>query len=298
MTAMTDLTGKVCVVTGATSGIGQATAKGLAARGATVGLVARNRERGEATLAQLGTAAGRARLFVADLSSQREVRGLADEVLAAWERLDVLINNAGAVIGRKSLSEDGIELTFALNHLAPFLLTCLLLDRLRATPGSRVVTVASRAHHYGRIDFDNLRGEKGYVAQLVYGRSKLANILFTRELARRVGAAGPVANCMHPGVVATRFGEGGGALTRLWFKLFRPFLRTAGQGADTVIWLAAAPEAGRVSGEYFVDRRIASTTTMARDPDLARRLWEVSERMTGCPAEGRELPLTVPRTAP
>ena len=284
---LSDLTGKVCVVTGATSGIGEETAKALAALGATLGLVARSRERGQATLEMLGPAATNARLFLADLSSQREVRRLAGEVLAAWDRLDVLVNNAGAVIGRKSLSEDGVELTFALNHLAPFLLTCLLLDRLQATPGARVVTVASSAHRYGFLDFDNLRGEKAYVPQLMYGRSKLANILFTRELARRVGGAGPVANCMHPGVVATRFGEEGGALTRLWFRLFRPFLRTAEQGADTVIWLATAPEAGGVSGEYFVDRRIARTTAAARDPDLARRLGEVSEQMT---SYSRQLP--------
>ena len=281
----TDLTGKVCVVTGATSGIGLETAKALAALGSTVGVVARDPRKGEATLATLGTSRGGARLFLADLSSQREVRRLAAEVLGAWDRLDVLVNNAGAVIGRKTLSEDGIELTFALNHLAPFLLTCLLLERLQATPGARVITVASRAHQYGRVDFGNLRGEKGYRAQLMYGRSKLANILFTRELARRLDGAGPVANCLHPGVVATRFGEEGGTLTRLAFRISRPFLRTAAQGADTVVWLAAAPEAARVSGEYFVDRRIARVSRAARDPGLARRLWEVSEQMTGCGAE-------------
>ena len=276
-----DMTGRVCLVTGATSGIGLETAKALAGYGAAVALVGRDRRRGEAALEALGEARSRARLFLADLSSQREVRRLAGEVLAAWDRLDVLVNNAGAVIGRKSLSEEGIELTFALNHLAPFLLTCLLLERLRATPGSRVVTVASRAHHYGAIDFDNLRGEKGYAAQLMYGRSKLANILFTRELARRAGGGPPVATCMHPGVVATRFGEEGGALTRLAFKLLRPLLRTARQGADTAIWLATAAEAAQ-AGEYFVDRRVAGTSRAARDETLARRLWDVSERMTGC----------------
>jgi len=280
---MSVLTGKVCVVTGATSGIGLETVTALAAAGATVGLVGRDRARGQAALEALGPDRRNARLFLGDLSSQREVRRLAAELLASWERLDVLVNNAGAVIGRKTWSEDGIELTFALNHLAPFLLTCLLLDRLKGTPGSRVVTVASRAHYYGSIDFGNLRGEeKGYQAQLAYGRSKLANILFTRELARRLEGSGPVANCMHPGVVATRFGQEGGALTRLSYKLLRPFIRNAREGADTVIWLATAPEAGRVSGEYFVDRRVAPTSRAARDPELARRLWGVSEQMTGC----------------
>lgn len=275
-----DMTGKVCMVTGATSGIGFEAAKALAGMGATVGLVARDRRRGDAALAGMGTHRHRAKLFLADLSSQRQVRSLAREILAACDRLDVLLNNAGAVIGRKQLSEDGIELTFALNHLAPFLLTHLLLDRLKATPGARVVTVASRAHRYGRIDFGNLRGEKGYVPQLMYGRSKLANILFTRELARRLGSS-PVANSLHPGVVATRFGQEGGLLTSLAFRVLRPFLRSPAQGADTAIWLASSPEAARVTGEYFVDRRVAPTSGAARDADLARQLWEVSERLTG-----------------
>ena len=275
-----DMTGKVCMVTGATSGIGFEAAKALAGMGATVGLVARDRRRGDAALAGMGPHRHRAKLFLADLSSQRQVRSLAREILAACDRLDVLLNNAGAVIGRKQLSEDGIELTFALNHLAPFLLTHLLLDRLKATPGARVVTVASRAHRYGRIDFGNLRGEKGYVPQLMYGRSKLANILFTRELARRLGSS-PVANSLHPGVVATRFGQEGGLLTSLAFRVLRPFLRSPAQGADTAIWLASSPEAARVTGEYFVDRRVAPTSGAARDADLARQLWEVSERLTG-----------------
>ncbi|MEJ7735283.1 MAG: SDR family NAD(P)-dependent oxidoreductase [Polyangiaceae bacterium] len=218
-------------------------------------------------------------LALCDFASQHAVRRLGAELLERCPKLHVLVNNAGAILGERALTEDGIEATFAVNHLGYFLLTELLLDRLRASAPARVVVVASEAHRSGHIDFDDLRAERGYSPMRVYGTSKLANIAFTRELARRLEGSGVTANCAHPGVVATNFGASGGALIRFGIRLVRPFFRTEAQGADTLIWLASSPDAEGVSGKYFIDRREKRPSREASDDEVARRLWAASERL-------------------
>jgi NAD(P)-dependent dehydrogenase (short-subunit alcohol dehydrogenase family) len=274
-----EMSGKTCVVTGASSGIGAEIARGLAAMGARVVMVCRDRARGEAARAAIASETGsQVDLLIADLLSQHEVRRVAGQILDVCPRLDVLVNNAGAVFGRRVLTEDGIEATFALNHLAYFLLTTLLLDRLRVTPGARVVNVASAAHRMGRIDFDNLRGEGRYGAQRMYARSKLANILFTRELARRLRGTGILVNCFHPGVVATRFGDSGSSFFRRLVKLGRPFMRGPRKGAETGIWLATSPDV-TTSGGYYFDRRETYSSDDARNAELAKTLWLESQAL-------------------
>ncbi|HEX7241050.1 MAG TPA: SDR family oxidoreductase [Longimicrobiaceae bacterium] len=271
--------GRVCVVTGATTGIGLATALGLARLGARVGIVGRNRERAEAARAAVAREAGpeRVDLFLADLSSQAEVRRLAGELRARYGRLDVLVNNAAAYTRRRALTVDGIETQLAVNHLAPFLLTRLLLDPLRAGAPSRVVTVSSEAHRGARLDWGDLQGERMYNGVRAYARSKLANLLFTRELARRTAGTGVTANAAHPGVVGTELLFGGWAPLRL----LKPFLRTPEKGADTSVWLAASPEVEGVSGAYFRDRREIRPSEAALDDSAAARLWKASEELTG-----------------
>lgn len=272
--------GRTCVVTGASSGIGLETARGLAARGARVLMVCRDRGRGEAARDDVATTTGRRpELLLADLSAQREVRALADGILGASDDLGVLVHNAGLTLGRRVVTEDGREATIAVNHLAPFLLTRMLWERLVASAPARVVTVASDAHRRGRLDLDDLDGERGWSPWGAYCQSKLANILFTRELARRLEGTGVVASCMHPGVVRTGFGREGAWWTRLFFAVAGRLLLTPEQGADTVVWLATAPEATAADGGYFVRRRRVRPSRAARDDRAARRLWEVSERL-------------------
>lgn len=268
--------GKVCVVTGANSGIGKATAIDLARRGAAMVLVCRDPGRGRAAVDEVRAAAPAApppRLEVADLSVMAQVRELA----ARLADVDVLINNAGLVVGGHRMTEDGFEYTFAVNHLAPFLLTNLLVDRI----SDRVVVVASAVHSSGRIDFDNLHGRTGMRA---YVDSKLANVLFTYELARRLADKGsPVTvNCAHPGAVRSGFGREGGPLTRVGFQvIMRPFLLSPQQGAKTIIYLASSPEVAGTTGRYFVRRRPRRSSAASYDEATARRLWEVSEELTG-----------------
>ena len=276
-----DMRGKVCIVTGASSGIGRVAALRLAERGATVVLVCRNEERGAPVLEEIVRrgGSGTATLLTADLSSQRQVREAAAAFLARFDRLDVLINNAGiAGWGARLVTEDGLETTFAVNHLAPFLLTGLLLDRLKASAPARVITVSSVAHRNVAFDFDNLQGERRYSGFGAYCRSKLANVLFTRELARRLEGTGVTANCLHPGVVAT------GIFRNLpgWMRavLVSPLVLSTEKGADTLLYLATAAEVADVSGSYFVRRKPARTSRVARDPAVARRLWEASEALT------------------
>ncbi|MDX1649801.1 MAG: SDR family NAD(P)-dependent oxidoreductase [Myxococcota bacterium] len=280
-----DMRGRTCMVTGATNGIGRAAAFALARRGATLVLVARSRERGEATLAALReeTGAEDPLLLVADLSSQAEIRGLAETFLAEERPLHVLLNNAGVILTRREETEDGIETTFAVNHLAYFLLTNLLLPRLRASAPARIVNVASDAHAQagGRLDFDDLESRRAYSAMRVYGRSKLANILFTRELARRLEGTGVTANAMHPGFVGSNFARNNGVLAGVAMTLLRPFARSPEKGAETAVWLCTAPELEGVSGRYFFDRAEHAPRPFARHDDDARRLWTVSEQMTG-----------------
>ena len=275
--------GKVCLVTGATRGIGRVAARELARMGATVLITARDPGRGRDTAEEIRRDTGReVAVLPADLASQASVRELAAEVRRRTDRLQVLLNNAGAIYTTRQLSPDGHELTLALNHLGYFLLTNLLLDLLRSGAPSRVVNVASAAHRRGRIDWDDLQGERRYGGGWkAYSQSKLANILFTRELARRLQGSGVTANCLHPGVVATGFGHNNPTLFGTLVKLAAPLFISPARGADTAVWLATAPEVAGVSGEYFARRRPIPSTRAGQDPEAARRLWEVSERLTG-----------------
>lgn len=281
------LRGKVCLVTGATAGIGEVAARELARRGATVVLVGRSRERCEAARARIEaeTPGAEVEFHVADLSAQAEVRRLAEEYRARRDRLDVLLNNAGAMFARRQETADGLERTFALNHLAYFLLTNLLLDPLRAAAPSRVVCVASDAHRaVGGIDWDDPEGRRRYRPFRAYCQSKLANVLFVRELARRLEGTGVTANALHPGFVATSFFAGNGALGAMMRLSARLFAIRPEEGAETPVYLAASPEVEGVSGRYFEKGREARPSKAALDDDAARRLWTMSERLAGLAA--------------
>lgn len=275
--------GKVCVLTGGTSGIGHETAVALAGLGARLALISRDPRRGEETIAEIARRTGSRAVTVhrADLASQRDVRRVAAELLAAYPAIHVLVNNAGVVNLRRSVTADGIEATFATNHLAYFLLTLLLLDRLRASAPARIVNVASDAHRWGRLDFEDLGNERHYRSMQVYGQSKLANILFTYELARRLAGSGVTVNCVHPGAVATRLGHNNGAFARVLTRALKPFFRTPAQGAETTIWLASSPEVEGVTGQYFARRAARRSAASTYDEATARRLWDVSRRLTG-----------------
>ena len=292
MTTPDPMRGSTVLVTGGTGGIGLATASGLAGLGARVGIVGRDPGRtADAADAIRRTAAGaRVDTFVADLSSQAEVRRLADEVLASYPRLDVLVNNVGGYWAHRHVTADGLEHTFALNHLAPFLLTELLRGLLVASAPARVVTVSSGAQAMGRIDFDDLQGEHDYNGQRAYNQSKLANVLFTYELARRLEGTGVTANVLHPGVVRTRFGqEDSGRWMRLMLPVVRPFMKSPEQGARTSVHLASAPELAGVSGRYFANSAPRKSSARSYDAQVAARLWEVSAELTGAarvPGEG------------
>jgi retinol dehydrogenase 12 len=274
--------GKTCIVTGASAGIGQAIAQGLAAHGAQVVLVCRNPERAKATQDTIRTATGNTAIDIAlaDLSSQTDVRRLAAELCQRYPRIHVLINNAGVVNTKRTLTVDGIETVFAVNHLAYFLLTQLLLPRLVESAPARIVNVASDAHRWDTLDFGDLQNQRRYRALKVYGQSKLCNLLFTRELARRIAGTGVTVNSMHPGGVATGLGWNNGWWAVLVSKALKPFLRTAEQGADTAIYLTTAPEVATVNGTYFYNRRAHRPSPAAQDDEAARRLWEISEQLT------------------
>src|SRR6059058_1477885 len=273
--------GRVVVITGATSGIGQVAAERLAGMGARMVLVARDKGRGEAALARLRQrAAGAAHsIHYADLSRLAEMKRVAAEIAAAEPRIDVLVNNAGALFGSRHVTEDGLELTFALNHMAYFVLTHGLRDRLLASAPARVVNTASNAHRRARLDFDDLQSAHGYSGFKAYGRSKLANILFTRELARRLAGAGVTANCLHPGFVATRFGDQTGGLLSYAVRIAKIFAISAEEGAETLVYLASAPEVANVSGAYFYKCRPATPTKEAQDDAAAQRLWIESAKL-------------------
>jgi NAD(P)-dependent dehydrogenase (short-subunit alcohol dehydrogenase family) len=272
---------KICLVTGANSGIGKVTAKALAASGATVIMVCRNRDKGEAARDEIvrETRNENVDLMFADFSDMSQIRRLAAEVKAKYPRMHALVNNAGAYNDKRTLTADGYETTFAVNHLGYFLLTFELLDLLKSSAPARVVNVSSEAHRSSRINLDDLNLEKGYGGWKAYGQSKLANVLFTYELARRLKGAGVTANCMHPGVVGTGFFNKIGGLAGKFLRLFAPFMRTPEKGADTVIWLASSPEVEGITGKYFVDRKEQATNPESYNTAIAARLWEVSERM-------------------
>jgi NAD(P)-dependent dehydrogenase (short-subunit alcohol dehydrogenase family) len=277
--------GKVVVITGATSGIGQIAALKLAASGARIVMVARDRGRAEAMLAKLSEAGPGAAhsAHIADLSLIAETKRAGAGIAAAEPRIDVLINNAGSVFPSRKLTADGLERTFATNHMAYFVLTHALRDRLAASAPARIVSTASRAHQNQTLDFDDLQLARGYGIQRAYGRSKLANILFTRELARRLAGSGVTANCIHPGRVRTGFGQRDGGIFAVTVRTF--FFLFGGPpepGADTLVYLAASPDVAGVSGQYFVPvGKQQEPSAAARDDVAARRLWEESERIAG-----------------
>jgi len=274
---------KTIVVTGATSGIGRATALGLAKLDSRLILVGRDAGRAEETVAEIRKATGRkdVEILRGDFARQAEVRRVADELNARTEAIDVLVNNAGVTLMKRTTTPDGLETTFAVNHLAYFLLTGLLLPRLRAAaPGARIVNVASDAHRWGALDFDDLQNERTYKAMKVYGQSKTANILFTQELARRLAGSGVSVNALHPGAVATRLGRGSGAHFDLLQRVIGVFMKSPAQGAETSIYLASAPELEGVSGRYFANRKEKAPMPHASDPALAKRLWQISEELT------------------
>ena len=275
--------GKVCIVTGATSGIGRATALGIAERGATVVLPCRTRERGEKALRWIKNKSGNddVHLIVADLSRQQQIVDAANEFKQRFSRLDVLLNNAAIMTRERRLTADGFELQFFVNHLAYFLLTGLLIDVLRDSAPSRVVNVASTAHSRGILDFDNLQGEKHYNGWQQYGNTKLANIVFTYELARRLDGSGVTANCLHPGVIHTNLLSNYSKAISWTWHLLQWFFKKPDEGAETPIYLASSPEVDGETGKYFKYCRPLGTSEVSCDRDLQRRLWETSEELTG-----------------
>ena len=273
--------GKTVIITGATSGIGEVAAVRLAEKGARIVFTARDKARADDTMAALKKAnpAADHALHMADLSRLSEMKRVG-AVLAQEPRIDVLINNAGALFNKRRETEDGLEMTFALNHMAYFVITNLLLGKLK--PGARIITVASNAHRGARLDFDDLQSRRGYTGFPVYSKSKLCNILFNRELARRIAGSGVTANCLHPGFVATRFGDDSGGLMRTVLKVAKPIgAISPEEGAQTIIYLASSPQVNNVSGEYFYECKPATPTAEARNDGDAKRLWEISATIAG-----------------
>jgi NAD(P)-dependent dehydrogenase (short-subunit alcohol dehydrogenase family) len=279
--------GKQVVLTGGTNGIGLAAAEALAARGANVALVARDKDRGEpaAARARAGSSGGVVDVVVADLSSQADVRRLAAEIGLRYDRVDILVNNAGAIFGSRKLTVDGIEQTWAVNHLAPFLLTTLLSEKLRLSAPARVITTASDAAKNALIPFDDLDGTATYGQGLGsgrgfrrYGQTKLANIVFTEELARRLQGSGVTAYCFHPGTVATNFNHNNGALMGLAMAIIKPFSRSPAKGAETLVWLAEAPDAVLECGGFYFDEKKVPVPAGAAVDGVGARLWDLSEK--------------------
>jgi retinol dehydrogenase 12 len=276
----------VALVTGATAGIGLETAIELARAGMRVVVHGRDELRTEEARYIVADRSGSTRIetALADFGSLAQVRALADKVMAAHGRLDVLVNNAGLISPRFHLSEEGYELTIAVNHLAPFLLTNLLLDRLRASAPSRIVTVASMAHRGAQLDLARMTGPQDWAPLKAYGRSKLCNILFTRALARRLEGSGVTATCLHPGIIATKIGEGAGTLTGFGWRLIKPLLTGVERGAATTVFLATVPDPAPFHGKYVIGRRVHMPDAPALDDNLAEVLWAESARLVGIPA--------------
>ena len=274
------MNGKQILITGATNGIGLAAAEALVALGANVAIVGRNETRTKIAAARIRAAAGKGATvgtLIADLASQGAVRNLAAEVLDRYPRVDVLINNAGAMYTTRHVTNDGNELTWAVNHQAPFLLTTLLLDRLKASSPSRIITTSSEAHQGADIPFDDLNAEKSYGGFARYKQTKLANILFTGELARRLEGSGVSAHCFHPGLVASGFNRNNGLLMNLAMVALGPMSRSPEKGAETLVWLATSPDVDRTRGGYYIDMEWVAPSPQAQNMQSARRLWELSE---------------------
>src|SRR5687768_15898940 len=275
---MKTIQGKICLITGATNGIGKATVQSLANMGATVVIVGRNAPKTAQLVEEIRAASGNKNVdsLLADLSSQQEVRRLAGEFKSKYSHLHVLLNNVGAVFMRRQRSVDGIEMTFALNHLASFLLTNLLLDMIKASAPARIINVSSGAHTSGKIEFDNLQGERQYGPR-AYDNSKLANILFTMELARRLAGTDVTVNALHPGFVATGFAKNNGKVIAALVSLITPLIaRSPAKGAKTSIYLASSPSVQGITGEYFFDSQVIPAAPQATDMVVARKLWDVS----------------------
>ena len=282
------MAGKTVLITGATAGIGRVTARELAAAGAHLLLVARNRQKAEQTRAWLKDVTGSksVELIIADLSSLAQVRSAAEQA-GSFGALNVLVNNVGAVFPRRTESVDGIEMTFALNHLAPFLLTTLLREALRRGAPSRVVIVSSDAHLRATMNFDDLEGRRRYRTWAAYGQSKLANLLFSYELAKRLEGSGTTANALHPGFVASEFGKNNGGFLRVAMSIAQRLgAVSVEEGGRTSIYLASSKEVQGVTGKYFVKCRVQKSSPVSEDAESMRRLWEISERMTGLVADG------------
>ncbi len=277
---------KVCMITGASSGIGKATALGLAQMGATVVIVARDQSRGQAAVTEIQATSGNPRvdLLVADLSSQKEVRQLVSQYESRYDHLHVLVNNAGISLTRRTVTEDGLEKIFAVNYLAPFLLTNLLLEVLNASALARVVNVAGDFHRKASLPFDDLMSEKNYSGVRANNQAKLALILFTDELARRLEGTGVTVNALHPGAVATEAVSKDpdvSAFGRFMYGLFKLFFLSPEKGAETSIYLASSPEVEGVTGKYFIKRRAVASSPESYDTEIAQRLWETSMKLTG-----------------
>ncbi|NVM53815.1 MAG: SDR family oxidoreductase [Candidatus Helarchaeota archaeon] len=274
------MSNNICIITGANSGIGKATALGLAKMGAHIVMVCRSEERGLVAQEDIKTQSGNQSidLLLADLSSQQEIRDLVTEFKQKYSQLHVLINNAGIILPKRTFTVDGIETVFAVNHLAPFLLTNLLLDVLKASAPARIITVSSRTHS-GKIDFDNLQMEKRFSLFKSYGQSKLGNILFTYELARRLDGTGVTANCLHPGGVRTNFGKDLTGIFRIGMIVAGRFLKSPKKGARTSIYLASSPDVEGVTGKYFMAKKEVKSSKISYDESVAKRLWDISAEL-------------------
>jgi NAD(P)-dependent dehydrogenase (short-subunit alcohol dehydrogenase family) len=290
MTEWTGVRDKRVLITGATRGIGLAGAEALARRGAKVAIVARSDARAADAVRRVEAAGGsKVDVLHADLSSLESVRALATGALDRYPRIEVLVNNAGAWFTTREVTADGIEQTWALNHLAPFLLTTLLLDRIKASAPARIITTTSDAHKGKLIPFDDMNAERSYKSRgwTRYGETKLANILFTAELARRLEGTGVTAYCFHPGLVATGFNRNNGLVMSTAMAIIKPFSRSPKKGAQTLVWLADSPDVSKESGGYYVDRAPAVPSRPGHDQEVARRLWEVSEEQVGSASAAR-----------
>ncbi|MDZ7771224.1 MAG: SDR family oxidoreductase [Balneolaceae bacterium] len=286
-----DLANKLCVVTGANAGIGKEVAQAFASRGAYLVMICRNEERGLKARDDIVRATGNSgvEVLLADFAWQYEIREVASHIAAKFEQVDVLVNNAGTVLSHREETLDGVEKTFAINHLAPFLLTNLLMERLLAAPDGRVVTVSSGAHRTGAGAFHlgNLQLDTSWSSYRAYGLSKLCNIMFTHELARRTRGTALSAFSMHPGVVNTRLTKEAGWLTRMAWNLGRPFMRSPEKGAETIVWLAEDDRVPERTGGYFKDRSEQEPHPLARDNELTEELWEISARLCSLGTEAQ-----------